>query len=409
VTSGAFSYSVINGSAEAIRKAQTSPVRYYNRVDSEKLSVNEDKTSLSGFATELSIQKRGGEDHWLTSLTYSDVSPGYETNDIGFQNRADYRSVVGGIIYREPNPKRLQYYEQWLFKGNGWNYDGDIINNWVVLGGSFRFRNLWWFNYESNYSGKQYSDRITRGGPVMEIPESINLNVNLGSNSNKPVSFNFGTYQRRDVAGEFDNNIWAGITLRPATFIQISVSPEVGFQKDIDQYVTDVEDQFAQRTYGKRYVFADISQKTISTSVRLNWTFSPTMSLQTYIRPFISSGDYTNFKEFNEPRTDYFDSYGTDIGTIQKTGDEYVVDPDANGPAQSFTFDEPDFNFRSIQGNAVFRWEYMPGSTLFLVWQQQRNELAEIGNFDMRRDVNAIFDTKPTNVFLIKVSYWFGS
>lgn len=409
VTSGAFSYSVINGSAEAIEKAQTSSVRFYDRVDSDKLSVDEDKTSLSGFATEVSVQKRGGEDHWLTSLTYSEVSPGYETNDIGFQNRADYRAVTTGVIYRETDPKRIQYYDYWFFKGNGWNYDGDIINNWFVLGGSFQFKNLWGFNFESNYSGKQYSDRSTRGGPVMEVPEAVRLTVNLSSNSNKPVSFDFGMHERRDAAGEFDNNVWAGITIRPTTFIQISVSPEIGFQKDIDQYVTDTEDPLAQQTYGKRYVFADIKQKTLSTSIRLNWTFSPTMSLQTYLRPFISSGNYTNFKEFAEPRTYNFDSYGTDIGTIQKMGEEYVVDPDAGGPAESFTFDEPDFNFRSVQGNAVFRWEYMPGSTLFLVWQQQRNELAEIGSFDLNRDVNAIFNTKPTNVFLIKVSYWFGS
>ncbi len=132
------------------------------------------------------------------------------------------------------------------------------------------------------------------------------------------------------------------------------------------------------------------------------------MSLQTYIRPFISCGKFTNFKELSAPRTHEFGIYGTDTGTIHKIDDEYQVNPggDMSG---LFYLDDPDFNFRSIQGNAVFRWEYMPGSTLFLVWQQQRNEYASVGDFAMRRDFGELFRAKPTNVFMAKISYWFGT
>ncbi|MEX2604170.1 MAG: DUF5916 domain-containing protein [Gracilimonas sp.] len=409
VTSGTISYSVINGSKEAIQLAQTSPVRYYNRVDSDELSVDTEKTSLAGYATEMSIQKRGGEGHWLTSLTYSDVSPGYETNDIGFQNRADYRSIHGGVIYRETDPKWVQNFESWLFKGNAWNYDGDNINNWYVFGGSVRFKNLWSLNFQNHISGKEYSDRITRGGPVMEVPRGWRFNTNLNTNSNKMVSFHFGTNQRQDIAGEFDNAIWAGITVLPTTFIQLTISPEFIYQKDIDQFITRVEDVNAANTYGNRYVFSDIRQRTLSTNIRLNWTFSPTVSLQTYFRPFISSGEYTNFKEFSEPRTYNFDTYGTDIGSISETDGTYTVDPDGVGSSPSFSFSDPDFNFRSVQGNAVFRWEYMPGSTLFLVWQQQRDDFVRMGNFNLNRDLDGLFSAKPTNVFLVKVTYWFGT
>lgn len=409
ITSGAFSYSVINGSKEAIQRAQTSSARYYNRVDSDELSVDPNKTSLSGFATEISIQKRGGDDNWMTSLTYSDVSPGYETNDIGFQNRADYRSVNGGVIFRETDPKLLQYFETWLFKGNAWNYDGDLINNWYGTGGFMRFENLWTFNYNANVSGNQFMDRTTRGGPVMKRPRDWNFNMNLNTNQNKDVSFYFGTFQRQDVSGEFDNNVWMGVTFLPTTFIQISVSPEFGYQRDTDQFVTRVQDANAAETYGSRYVFADIKQRRFMASVRLNWTFSPTMSLQTYVRPFIASGEYTHFKEFAEPRTYNFDLYGDDKGTITRMGDEYTVDPDGAGASPAFSFRDPDFNFRSVQGNAVFRWEYMPGSILFFVWQQQREDFAAIGNFDLGRDLDGLFSAKPANVFLIKLSYWFGS
>ncbi|SMO54363.1 DUF5916 domain-containing protein [Gracilimonas mengyeensis] len=411
VASGTVSYSTINGSRKAIERAQESSVRYYNRVDSKGLSIDSTLTNLSGFATEISIQKQGGDDHWLTSLTYSEVSPGYETNDIGFQNRADYRSVNAGLVYRETDPKRLQYFEHWFFKGTAWNYDGDMISNWYNIGAFVRFKNLWTFNYNSNYNGYRVSDRITRGGPIMEQAKHINFNTNINSNPNKLISFNIGTYQRRDAAGEFDNDIWAGITFLPSSNIQITVSPEFVYQKDIDQYVTTEDDDLADNPYGQRYVFADIKQHTLVTSIRLNWTFSPTMSLQTYVRPFIASGSYTNFKEFNEPGTYNFDVYGKDKGSISRSDEdeEYTVDPDGNGQAPAFTFDDPDFNFRSIQGNAVFRWEYMPGSTLYLVWQQQRSGSISRGNFDLGRDFDGIFNAKPTNVFLVKLSYWFGS
>ncbi|MCH2449749.1 MAG: carbohydrate binding family 9 domain-containing protein [Gracilimonas sp.] len=410
IASGTLSFSSISGSSEAIERAQRSPVRYYDRVDSEKLSVDPDKTNLSGFATEMSIQKRGGDDNWMTSLTYSEVSPGYETNDMGFQNRADYRSVNGGLIYRETEPKWLQYYEFFAFHAYAWNYDGDVINNGFVQGGFIRFENLWNINYNINYgSGNQYSDRITRGGPILKVPQSGSFNMNINSNQNKKLSFNIGTYQRRDASGEFDNDIWMGVRFTPVPSVQISVYPEYVYQKDTDQYVTTAADPNATQTYGRRYVFADIKQHTLMTSIRLNWTFSTTMSLQTYVRPFISTGDYSKFKEFAEPGTYNFDVYGTDKGSISKSNGEYTVSPDNNGNSPDIRFSDPDFNFRSVQGNAVFRWEYMPGSTLYFVWQQQRSDFAGVGSFDIGRDLDGLFSAKPTNVFLVKVSYWFGS
>jgi len=409
VASGALSFSSINGSPEAIELAQRSLVRYYNRLDSDELSVDPEKTNLSGFATEVSIQKRGGDDNWMTSLTYSEVSPGYETNDIGFQNRADYRSINGGIIYREIDPKWLQYYEHFLFHAHAWNYDGDVINNGSVLGGFIRFENLWNINYEVNYSPGDYMDRNTRGGPIMKTPGSVGFNMNLNSNQNKKVSFNLGTYQRQDASGEFDNSIWVGLNLNPAPYLQISISPEFIYQKDTDQYVTTSADPNAMETYGNRYVFADIKQHTLMTSVRLNWTFSTTMSLQTYFRPFISTGAYSSFKEFAEPGTYNFDIYGEDKGSISRSNGTYSVDPDGGGSSPEINFSDPDFNFRSVQGNAVFRWEYMPGSTLYFVWQQQRSDFAGIGNFELGRDLDGLFSAKPTNVFLVKLSYWFGN
>jgi hypothetical protein len=127
------------------------------------------------------------------------------------------------------------------------------------------------------------------------------------------------------------------------------------------------------------------------------------------VQPLIVSGDYTDYKELRAPRSFDFNVYGQDAGTIASDGSGgFVVDPDADGPAPAFNVGDQNFNFRSLRANLVFRWEYRPGSTLFLVWQQRRSGVASTGNFDFGRDFGAIFDNPATNVLAVKATYWLG-
>jgi hypothetical protein len=174
------------------------------------------------------------------------------------------------------------------------------------------------------------------------------------------------------------------------------------------QFVRSVADPLAASTYGRRYVFADIHQTTLAMDTRVEWTFTPTVSLQMYAQPFVATGRYENFKEFETPRTYNFATYGLDRGTIVKNGSVYMVDPDGTGAAPSFQIGDPNFNVRNLRGNAVLRWEYRPGSALFFVWQQERSGFEPIGDFNASRDVRDIFNATPTNVFLIKATYWLG-
>lgn len=408
ILSGTLSGTSVHGSSRAIAQTQRSSARYYNRVDADYLSVDPTKTSLSGYAGELSFGRFGG-DHWRGSFTYSVTSPGYEVNDIGFENRADYHATSYFLSYREASPELFRYYEFWAFAGHSWNFGGDLINNYYRTGAYFQFNNLWSLNYNTGFNGKSYLDRITRGGPVAERARDWSFNVNINSDQTKKISFNVGTFQRADVSGEYDHSYWAGIEIRPTTFVQIGISPELTIQKDTDQYVTAVSDPLATQTYGSRYVFANIDQTSLSTSFRLDWTFSPSISLQTYVRPFITSGDFYDYKEFTKPYDYEFAIYGDERGTITQNNGSYTVDPDGNGPADTFSFGEQDFNFKSIQTNAVFRWEYQPGSIFYLVWQQDRSRSTRHNDFSLNRDVNRLFEAEPTNVFLMKFSYWFGS
>ncbi|MBO6792494.1 MAG: carbohydrate binding family 9 domain-containing protein [Balneolaceae bacterium] len=412
VVSGTFSVSQINGTPDVITNAQMAPQRYYQRVDSDELSVDATKTSLEGYAGEFSLRKASG-DHFTGSVTYSEVSPGYETNDIGFQNRADYRAVAFAFQWQETSPKHVQYWEVWNYHLYGWNFDGDAIWRNFNVGGFTRFKNNWHFNMNVNTSFGQYSDRLTRGGPIMKVNGGTGFNFNVGSDRSKDISFGHGQYHRRDVGNEFDDYYWADISFRPATNIQLTLEPQIGFEMDEDQFVANIaRDENApdaSQTFGRRYIFADSRSMNFSTEIRLNWTFNPSMSLQTFVRPFINSFKFSNFGEFKTPGTFDFDRYGKDEGTITDAGNgNYQVDIDNNGESD-FDFRRSDFTFRSLQGNAVFRWEYKPGSTLFLVWQQSRNGSISDGRFNIGQDIIDIFDPKPSNIFLVKLSYWLSS
>jgi hypothetical protein len=205
--------------------------------------------------------------------------------------------------------------------------------------------------------------------------------------------------------------------MNPSERLTIQVGPSYRRGHNSAQYVSSVGDPLATETFGRRYVFGGLDQTTFSLETRLNVTFTPLLSLQLYVEPFISTGDYQELKEFERPGAFKFLEYGSDIGTISDgSGGIFIVDPDGAGPAEEFSVADRDFSYRSLIGNAVLRWEWRPGSTLFLVWQQRRISSLRgdgvngtdpwIGGFDVGRDVGDMFSTPADNIFVIKVNYW---
>jgi len=182
------------------------------------------------------------------------------------------------------------------------------------------------------------------------------------------------------------------------------------------QYVTTVADPAATQNFGRRYVFAPLDQTTLGVETRLNATFSPNLTFELYAQPFVSSGDYAGLMELAARRSFDFLRYGQDVGAVSRSNDGgFTVDPDGTGSG-NFQVRPLNFNFRSLLGNAVLRWQWRPGSTLFLVWQQNRSEELvrtgaggledDVGQFELGRDARALFGLKPDNVFMLKVSYW---
>ena len=205
----------------------------------------------------------------------------------------------------------------------------------------------------------------------------------------------------------FDGNTagtWAawfepGFEIKPMSNLTFRFGPEISRVKQDAQYVDTIDAPEMTNTYGQRYVFGELDQTTFSANIRLNVSFTPNLSLQTFVQPLISAGKYTNMKELAAPRSYSFNEYGDGYDR----DNEIVTPPDGGTP---FSLSNPDFNFKSLRGNAVLRWEYMPGSAFYFVWTQERTDFEEQGNFDFNRDANRLWSQAGDNIFLAKVTYY---
>ncbi len=387
---GVLSFSQVNGTENSIINTQTTSARYYNRVDSDYLTIDSTKTNLNGYFGEFSIGKYSGAG-LRYSFTYSEMSPGYEVNDIGFLERADYRAPHLYAEYLNVSSDIFRFYLLWAYGGYAWNFDGDMIMNFYSSGAYFQLNNLWTILGTAGFTGQFYDDRSSRGGAVLKRPRDWSSSLEITSNSTKNFYASLGGSYRRDTSGEFSSSIYTNMYYRPASFIQLSISPTLFIEKSTNEK-PEFFDGFESDTYGTLFSEADLD--IFYTEFRLNWTFSSKLSLQTYARPLIYSADFYNFKYFNQSKTYNF----TPLSDIS---DQSTVD----------NFNSAfDFDFRTIQGNAVLRYEYRPGSTIFLVWQQERENLGfGSSRFTPIESSVDIFTDDPINIFLIKFSYWFGS
>ncbi|MES2306769.1 MAG: DUF5916 domain-containing protein [Gemmatimonadota bacterium] len=405
-----FATSLLQGSANAIARTQRSSARYFQRPDATDLDYDPTRTSLSGHAAQLGLTKVAGG-HWAGSIALQEKSPGYETNDIGLTNTVGRRGVATDIHYFETKPGKV--FRQWtvgLLSGNEWNYDGNHTTNFIGSIQNLTFRNFWQLNTNVFHNLPSYDDQFTRGGPLAKLPARTNVNLSLRSSSRHALLLGVDASLNSNPAGGFGRTLGLSVTYQSGPNMQLSFEPSFARFHDVSQYIQRVDDPQALTTYGRRDIFAILDQRELALNTRLNWTLTPKLSAQLFVQPLISTGDFSDYKEFATPGTFNFAVYGKDRGTIthDDVAGRYTIDPDGAGAAAPFTLGDQNFNFRSLRANAVLRWEYRPGSTLFLVWQQSREETVDIGDFSFRRDFNAIFNRPATNVFAVKATYWLG-
>jgi hypothetical protein len=419
---GNFAVSNASGDSLAIQRLQYSSARYFQRPDrtsggngifSDLLDTQ--ATALRGFGGYLRMAKDAGPWQWETAVNYR--SPGFEVNDVSFMNRADFVWTLANVARSWTKP--TSWYRNWYSLVGGqsqYNFDGDrtAAQFHAFTGG--QLSNYWNVALYTELYPSNIDDRLTRGGPAGRQPSGYLLHARMNTDTRKKLWFSTRHNYVRDALGGWYYGTNASVNAKPMSNVQLSLGPNYSHELNRLQYVLREEDATATNMMGHRAVFADLSQNVLSMDTRLNWTFTPTLSLQLFAQPFVFAGKYSRFKELAAPRTTDTKVYGEGgFGSVcfDATENRYTVDPNgacgtAGQSAQAIEFDNPDLNFRSLRGNAVLRWEYRPGSTLFFVWQQQRAGSAAFGDFEFGRDANAIFRQRPDNIFVIKASYWIG-
>jgi hypothetical protein len=413
---GSLSPSYVRGSPAAIAATQRSSAHFFQRPDATHLDYDGNATSMFGYRAQVDAGKRAGAVLWNVALIA--ISPGYEINDLGFQLNADRILVDPNLTYERNRPGRL--FRRWSVRVGpdfDFNYGGNLIRNIYMSTFQGQLRNYWTSSVRLNYVAPAMSDRLTRGGPLTRLPSGWLAGFDVGSDPRRRTSMTGGVTYTNDRAGMAQTTAFLAIAVRPASNWDIRLGPSLNRMYLPAQYVTTVVDSTAASTYGSRYVFAGLSQTTLSIDTRLNVTFTPALSLELYAQPFFATNDFGALNELRAPRSFDFLVYGRDAGTVtREPGATNLIDPDGGGPAPPFRVVDRDFTLSSLRGNAVLRWEWRPGSTMFLVWQQDRSgrlgaidaerQGREIGGFDLRTSVDDLLRTQPTNVLVLKVSYW---
>jgi hypothetical protein len=414
---GNFAVSNVNGDSAAILRLQRSSARYFQRPDRGEGSnglftsrFDPGLETLRGFGGYTRLAKDVGDWQWETAVNYR--SPGFEVNDIAFLSQADYvwMNFNGLRIWNKPT-KHYRNLVAILGAQQQLNFDRDLTsrNLHAYLGG--QLPNYWNLSGFVIWNTAADDDRRTRGGPVVRVPGSWYSSLNVNTDSRKHVVLSTNPSYGNTTEGSSEWSLNLDVRVKPRSNVQLSVGPYYGVDHSRAQFVTRFDDPTATHFYGQRVVFSDLEQHTLAMNTRLNWTFSPTLTLELFAQPFVATGGFDRFKEYAAPRTIRKVEYDAAQLTPIVQGGRlvgYTLDPDRSSTTENFTFGNPDFNFRSLRGNAVLRWEYRPGSTLFVVWQQQRSQVEGFGDFDLSRDAGAVFRSPPDNVFVVKVSYWFG-
>jgi len=397
--------SLVTGTPERLRSLQEGSTHYFQRPDATHVRVDSAATSLAGWAGRVLVNKQKGPVQ--VNASFGMINPGLELNDQGFAPRSDIINSHVLTGYRWMRPTRwYQSARINLAAFSAWDFGGNHTGAGLFHNGNIRFRNFWGMYWRLEGNPETTNIRLTRGGPAMLNPAGVTGAIGFDSDDRRRVAYGLFAFGNRYQQGaDHSWGLEAYVEWRPMQQLQVALGPQLYRNLDGAQYVGTFDDPLAVNTYGRRYVFADLAQWTLSADIRLNWIFTPRLSLELFMQPFISSGDYRQLKELAAPRTFDFLRYGVDGGSTwdQEAG---VVDPDGDGPAAPIDVGLPDFTIGSLRGNAVLRWEWSPGSTLFLVWTHNRDNANGSPEFDPGQSFNSLFQSPGNNVLQVKATWW---
>ena len=384
--SGSVDLSRVAGTAEAIASTQQGSTHYYQRPDAFRFDPT--RTSLSGDLESIQLGKVSGK-HLNFQTNYERRSPGFEINDLGYLQRADQQVWATWAGWNDRRATKLYTLFRWNF--NWWQY-------WTTAGlpeeRAFNtnthttFHNQWSLHFGGTLGqlGATYCYDCARGGPaVRQDSYFAPWMVIVGDDRKAAYPVVFGSYFTGDGGRSRRWSISPEVDFKIAARVTGSIAP------NYSRNTNDIQarGQFTGADSALHSLFSHLEQKELGITMRFTYPFSPDMTLQVYAQPFISKGTYSNTRELSAtPRAAAYDSryQGFADSTIQL---------------------DPGFDYMQFRSNVVFRWEYRPGSALFVVWSSGRSQYSsQEGTNNFRGDMNELFNLSPNNTFLIKMSYW---
>jgi hypothetical protein len=396
-------FSKVQGTNEAISNTQLSSERYYQRPDNHHTEYDPSRQSLTGTGGQVIVGKKSG--NLVSDLGILWQSPGLELNDIGFLSQTDNITQWFWMQYRILQPKGITNWQRYNI--NQWReYDFGMreLSQGYNVNGHVQFKNFWRTGGGATYRPHNVSNADLRGGPSIRYPSAVYAWGYVGTDPRKKLhvvfnpEFGFGSENyTREVY------LSADITYKPINALNISISPSFSRVNNEMQYVATS----TTATEDTRYVVGEIDQTVARISMRVTYMITPNLSVQYWGQPFGTSGKYANFKNITDPRAEsYYGRFAAiSPGQMSIADGGYSVDEDSNG-SSDYTFGKPDFNFGQFRSNMVVRWEYIPGSTVFLVWTRERNG-AFYDNEPDHENYSFDFDQKAHNIFLVKFTYRF--
>ncbi|MEM1328167.1 MAG: DUF5916 domain-containing protein [Bacteroidota bacterium] len=399
--SGRALFSNVNGTTAAITRTQRAFEHNFQRPDATELSVDTTLTSLTGHAGNLSVAKYGGNWRFQTGATWR--SPEFEINDIGFLRSANEINYYLWTGYNINQPFSIfRRYRINFNHWSRWDFGGNHLYHAVNTNTHAEFKNFWQAGLGVTREFKDISNNFLRGGPALRLNAGWFWWGYASTNNQKKVAF----FTQFNV-GDGDQNsvdyrqLKIGIRLQPINALNVQLSPGFTHFRRVDQYVT--ETSFDNQN---RYIVGELEQRTLSMTARLNYNITPDLTIQYYGQPFISRGRYSNFKYINDPLAVPLEERFSDISGQDFQGGQYNLDEQGDGTID-YSIGDPDFDFIQFRSNLVGRWEYVPGSELFLVWSQGTTAFGDPSTGLLTSLNDNLFSEKAHNIFLVKWTYRF--
>ncbi|MCB0593492.1 MAG: carbohydrate binding family 9 domain-containing protein [Lewinellaceae bacterium] len=401
--------SSVQGSPEVIHDTQTAFEHLFQRSDADHLEVDSMATALNGHGGTLRLGKLNGRFVFDGGVAWR--SPGLEINDIGFMRNADEINHFYWMGYRLNDPfsvfRNMSFFYNHAAR---WDFGGNALYQRTGVGMSCFLKSFWSFETGVDHELSDYSNNDLRGGPTLKRSKGLVHWMGIGSDRRKKLfaylnvvhAWGFEHNAPRTVAyRDYSLNL----TLQPANAFNISISPSFSNEQRKLQYIT--EEAIGE---SPRYIAGFVDQRTFYATVRLNYNITPNLTVQYYGQPFISKGNYRELKYITDSKAGYFYDrfhlFTEQELSFDAEGEIFQVDENLDGMVD-YTFDEPDFNFIQFRSNLVLRWEYIPGSELFLVWSQSNTASGEPGERLLPSLTDRLFSEKMQNIFLVKATYRF--